>query len=133
MRVLVCLAVVFVVVAASGCAPNVVGVWGGDTSDCSNANDDGTGVTLSVTSQGQGTVATALGFADSDTAVACEGNGGDLDDLENVAFTQDLDCDGRAIAYVVDLAHVDDDTQRGTVRFTVDGGEPQTCKLTATR
>ncbi len=118
----------------TACAPTVVGTWKGTTSDCANADHDGTDVTISVISTNQAALVTTLGLAAAD-AVACESDGGDVDDPTALTFSVTNACGAETVDYDVALVADADtaDSQSGTIDVSSNGGEASRCALTVTR
>ncbi len=122
----------------TACAPTVVGTWNGTTSGCANADDDGTDVTISVSSTNdtdRAALVTTLGLAGLAGAAACLQDGGDVADATALAFSTTSTCDTDTVDYDVALVADADtaDSQSGTIDVSINGGAASRCELTVTR
>jgi hypothetical protein len=104
--------------------PVVVGLWSGQTSGCTLAQDDGASLTLSITNGPDSpdgdelaVVTTALGKPGG-AALSCQGSGATIDGYaDRASFSYTATCDGVAYAYEVEVALDGADTLTGSLTY----------------
>lgn len=136
---LLCVCAVALLVCGAGCGedgPALVGLWGGQTSGCAVAADDGQSIMVSVVNgpdspdgDERAMVVTPLGKATGDT-LSCRSEGAAVDGYrEALTFTDAQTCDDGAYSYTVSITLGGAGTATGTVRY----GEAGECALNLRR